>query len=699
MKERVRRTAWALVICLASATIAAGQEKLLERLREEHRLWLEQDVHYIITDRERDIFLSLETLEERGRFIEAFWRRRDPSAATPTNEFKEEHYRRIEHANKILGRGTHLEGWRTDRGRYYIILGEPRSIERFGGHPDIYDSELWMYDGDTRRGLPPFFYLLFFQKADVGELRLYHPVLDTPEGLLRGTTHLPGAANVGALETLENMSTELAHASLTYDASEAPDLIGGEPSLGVNIVLARIEDFPKRLVRTDWAAAWQEYRNRVAAEYSFNYVPNRHVFAVMVGPEATPFVHYSIELDPESFGLETDDDGNKFYTTLDVTFEAMDPEGRLVFSTTNSAYVELTPEQVRRVQRAPFAYQDDVPVLPGRYTLSVILRNRAMTSYTVAEEEVEVPSFEPGRPALADVILYHNAEMSFAQSIDPLEIRTFQLGGLRLEPASDRLFAIGEAINVFTQSYEAPPGYQVTFELVDGERVFDSAETVLFESLGGGVTAELTTLGMEGGNYQVRARLLTPGGELSAERSVPIVLSPRTAVPRPGFVFRRAFDTRIPGLLSLTMADQLSNVGRHDEARAEYEKVVAAENPDLAQARWKLATAYLRTQDGARALSLLAPLEQSHASRFEVVAGLGFAHYFQRDFQRASEYLAKAMTIRPPDASLLNIAADCHERLGNPDKAKAYLRRSLELNPNQEGVKARLAELSSNEYF
>ena len=112
-----------------------------------------------------------------------------------------------------------------------------------------------------------------------------------------------------------------------------------------------------------------------------------------------------------------------------------------------------------------------------------------------------------------------------AQSIDPLEIRTFQLGGLRLEPASDRLFAIGEAIHVFTQSYESPPGYQVTFELVDGERVFDSAETVLFESSGGGVTAELTTLGMQGGNYQVRARLLTPGGELSAERSVPIVLS------------------------------------------------------------------------------------------------------------------------------------------------------------------------------
>ena len=698
MREQSSLSAWILAFCLISADAAGAQKELVERLSDEHRLWLEQDVRYIITDREKDVFLSLETLEERGRFIEAFWRRRDPSAATPANEFKEEHYRRIEHANTILGRGTHREGWRTDRGRYYIILGEPQSIERFSGYPDVYDSELWMYDGDTRRGLPPFFYLLFFQKDDVGELRLYDPLIDSPSGLLRGTFDVPGTANLSAVERLEQISPELAHASLTYDAGEGPDLITGEASLGTNIVIARIEDSPKRLVRTDWAAAWQDYRNRVAAEYSFNYVPNRHLFAVMVGPEATPFVHYSIELDPESFGLETDEDGHKFYTTLDVTFEAIDPEGRLVFSTTSSAYVELTPEQVARVQRAPFAYQDDSPLLPGRYTLSVILRNRATTTYTVAEAEVEVPSFEPGRPALADVILYHDANMA-SQSIDRTEVRTFQLGGLRLEPASDRLFAIGEAIHLFTQSYESPPGYRVTFELVDGERVFDSAEKELSEAMGGGVTAELTSFGMAGGNYQVRVRLLTPGGELSAERSVPIVLSPRTAVPRPGFVFRRAFDTRIPGLLSLTIADQLSNAGRHDEARAKYEKAVAAGNPDLPQARWKLATAYLRTQDGARALSLLAPLEQSHASRFEVVAGLGFAQYFQRDFQKATEFLEKAMTIRSPDANLLNILADCHERQGNPDKAKAYFERSLELNPNQDVVKARLAELSSNEYF
>ena len=697
MKKQESISAWFLMFFLISASANGAQKELLARLSDEHRLWLQREVNYIITERERDIFLSLATLEERNGFINSFWRRRDPSRASPTNEFKEEHYRRIEYANKMLGRGTHIDGWRTDRGRYYIILGEPQNLERFSAHPDFHNSELWTYNGDTRKGLPPFFYLLFFQKNDVGQLKLYHPILDTPEALIRGRTNLPGTANVSALEQLETLSPEVAHASLTHDASENPDFLGGTPSLGANIILARIEESPKRLLRTDWAAAWKDYGNRVAAEYSFNYVPNRHLFAVMVGPESMPFVHYSIEIDPESFGLETDEDGSKFYTMLDVTFEAIDSESKLIFSNTNSAYVELTPEQVQRVQRAPFAYQNDIPLLPGRYTLTVILRNRATTTYTVAEAKVEVPSFTPGTPALSDVILYHNANIVH-QSIDASEIRTFQLGGLRLEPASDHLFAIGDSIHAFIQSYETTPGYKVKFELLNENQVFDSAEKDVGKVMAGGVTADLTSFGMPGGNYQVRVGLLNPEGLRVAEQVVPIVLSPRTAVPRPGFIFRRAFDTKIPGLLSLTRGDQLQNVGRHEEARAYYEKAVALDNPELPQARWKLASSYLRTQDGARALSLLAPLEQSHASRFEVVAGLGFSHYFQRNFAQAMEFLEKAITIRPPDAKLLNVLADCHQRQGNSNKAKAYFNQSLELNPNQDVVKTRLAELSSPSY-
>ena len=132
MKYSGFMAAVAIGACTAIAPAAAGQEELsrgekIERLREDHREWIEQEVVYIITEREEDVFLSLETLEERNRFIEVFWEKRDPHPATPENEFRDEHYRRIEYANQYLGRDTFRDGWRTDRGRYYIILGEPRS--------------------------------------------------------------------------------------------------------------------------------------------------------------------------------------------------------------------------------------------------------------------------------------------------------------------------------------------------------------------------------------------------------------------------------------------------------------------------------------------------------------------------------------------------------------------------------------------
>ena len=165
-------------------------------------------------------------------------------------------------------------------------------------------------------------------------------------------------------------------------------------------------------------------------------------------------------------------------------------------------------------------------------------------------------------------------------------------------------------------------------------------------------------------------------------------------VPRPGFVLRKEFNTRIPQLLALARGDQLWNLGRFDAAREDFEKAVAG-NLNLPLARWKLANAYLRSRDAERSLALLAPLEQAFSSQFEVIAGLGFAYYFKDDFQKATEYLEKAMTIRPPDTELLNATADCHLRLGNTDKAKAYFERSLELDPSQEAVKRRLAELSS----
>ncbi|MCJ7586890.1 MAG: GWxTD domain-containing protein, partial [Candidatus Aminicenantes bacterium] len=136
-----------LATLLVVAVLGAGQTVSKPQLSAAHRAWLEDEAVYIITATERSVFLKLQTDRERELFIAAFWKQRDPTPGTPENEFKTEHFRRIAYANQQLGREGAVPGWKTDRGRMYILLGEPLEILRYAGKSGIYDCESWFYQG------------------------------------------------------------------------------------------------------------------------------------------------------------------------------------------------------------------------------------------------------------------------------------------------------------------------------------------------------------------------------------------------------------------------------------------------------------------------------------------------------------------------------------------------------------------------
>jgi GWxTD domain-containing protein len=147
--------------------------------------WLQEDAAYIITDAERTAFRALATDAERDYFIQQFWLRRDPTPGTPENEFKEEHYRRIARAVQMFSTAT-LSGWRTDRGRIYIVYGPPDEIDSHpsggviqrsaadgGGSTEAYPFEDWRYRYID--GIGDDVLIEFVDKENNGE---YHMALD-----------------------------------------------------------------------------------------------------------------------------------------------------------------------------------------------------------------------------------------------------------------------------------------------------------------------------------------------------------------------------------------------------------------------------------------------------------------------------------------------------------------------------------------
>lgn len=677
-----------LVFILLFAAAAVPRAVPAQELTPEHRRWLEEEVAYLITERETDVFLMLGTVDERDRFIEAFWRKRDPVPGTPVNEFREEHYRRFEYANRELRGEAFAPGWKTDRGRMHIILGPPRSLETFDNYNNLYTSQLWFYSGDPERNLPSFFHLLFFKRLDAAQYRLFIPGADVPGDLIRGSTRSFPERN---MEQLLRISPELARAALAVDASEPVDIMGGTVGLGSQVAMARIEASPKHAIRTDYLDAWERYGSRVSSEYSFNFVPSEGAFAVLAGPDRTPYLHFSVELDLENLPMDTNGDGSRSFTTLDASLEVRDREGRLILADEKEAFVQLTRAQLDAIRGSTFAYQDGVPLAPGDYEVMLILRNRVSRQYTVVEHAVRVSDFSGGQPALSDLLVGFRTE---AMPDDgPEAFKTFQAGSARIHPAVGSVFASSENLHAVFQLLSAEPPHELHFALLrEGEVVAERARDVLGTELAF-IEERFSLEGAVADRYELRLRLRDAQGSVLAERTAPFSISPRASVPRPGLFARRSFDAGKGALVAVVLGDQHWAMENFAEAERLFESAVSEADPEVPQAQWKLAASYLRSGKAESALSLLLPLQFEHADRYEVVVGLGLGFYMKGNLKAAVPHLAKAISLKPPPPGILNTLGDAYVRLGDKARAREVFERSVAIDPEQPDIHERLAEL------
>src|SRR6202045_3713317 len=206
-------------------------KKTLKELDTPYKQWLNEDVTYIISPEERQAFLQLETNEEREQFIEQFWLRRSSNPDPPDNDFKEEHYRRIAYANEHFASG--IPGWKTDRGRMYIMWGPADEVE---SHPTGGTDDLLMDEGGGSTSTSPWETWRYRYMEGIGENVIwefvdpsgsgeYHLTMDPSEK--DALLHVPGAG----LSLLESMGMASKTDRFTRsDGTNLPTAMGGTPA-------------------------------------------------------------------------------------------------------------------------------------------------------------------------------------------------------------------------------------------------------------------------------------------------------------------------------------------------------------------------------------------------------------------------------------------------------------------------------------
>ena len=464
------------------AILTPQKEKKKQQNEEEEdyfKKWLSEDVKHIISGEEKDVFKKLSTVEEKEQFIEQFWHRRDPDIRSASNEVKEEHYRRIAYANDHFPSG--FPGWMTDRGRTYIIHGEPVEIERYptggmydrphyegGGSTATYAFEIWRYRHIEGIGLNV--ELEFVDPSGTGEYRL---------------ALLPDEKD--ALLNIDGVGLTLAESLGMVNKSDRPRFspgnYGNYPMMG-----GRIQD-DNPFIR------YENYANVMKAQ-PVKYQDLKEIVEIDVRYDELPFLVRPdyIQLNENQFLVPvTIEVANK-----DLTFTLEDGQHvakvavyGIVESLTNKIIEEFeddiamaySPEQLTEGLKARSLYQKILVVDKGmRYKVTLILKDLNSLSTGVVPKAIVLPRVNPDQLATSSLIVSNfMAQLEEAAEQEQM----FVLGDIWIRPTPSRQFMAGDGLAAYLQVYNArtdqttmAPSLKVKYRLSrGGQVVFESTDS------------------------------------------------------------------------------------------------------------------------------------------------------------------------------------------------------------------------------
>jgi GWxTD domain-containing protein len=497
---------------------ADDQNAAKEKLGGVYKKWLDEDVRWIITDEELSAFKKLSNNAERDIFIEGFWQRRDPTPDTAENEYKEEHYRRIAYANEHYAAG--MPGWRTDRGRIYIMYGPPtstdshpmggpyqRSAEEGGGQTQTFPFEVWRYR--YLEGIGQEIEIEFVDECGCGA---YEMTLDRSkkDALL----HVPNAG----LTTMEEMG----------QANKADRFRGGLESIGAGPFnhnnqskqFDRMETFAKLNRAPD--IKFKDLQNElVTHKFRTNLLP----FDVQVDfvklTSDTVLVPITLQVPLKGLTFANKDGVQR--AVVNVYGQLTKLSGQIVQTFEETLHRDIPAELLEKEINNVSLYWKALPMRPGLYRLDVVMKDVNGDKTGIFSRSYTVPDFGDEKLTSSTLIL--------ADQMEPVPARevgtgNFVIGTNKVRPkvsSSDgkpASFTKKEKINFWLQVYNLgvdqktnKPSATVEYQVVNtatNKHVLDFTEsTAQMGNVGEQVTLgkSLQLSQLDPGIYQVTIKV------------------------------------------------------------------------------------------------------------------------------------------------------------------------------------------------
>lgn len=650
---------------------------------------------YIMLKQEKDVFMKLTSDRDRDIFISAFWKQRDPTPGTPKNEYKSEHIRRFNHANKFFARGATRQGWRTDMGRIYILLGEPMSIERFETEMGIRPAQAWSYRGDTSLGLPNQFTVLFFKRSGIGEWQLYDYISDGPSALLIGGDDLDPNDYETLYDKIRELSPTLTMVAFSMIPGDIP--VDYRPTPMNNIIMASIYDSPKKKVNPVYATHFLEFKGIVSSDYMTNYIENVSQVKLIRDPLlGIDFLHFSIA--PQTISVDYYKPKDQYFCNFKVSASLRLDDQHIIFQYSKDFPFYFSPDELSKIQGNGLAIEDSFPVVPGKYKLIVLLQNSVKKEFTLLEKEIAIPEMT-GLPRISGFYLGYKIQ-NYKNSLQmPFKVLNQKL---IMDPSntfssSDRITYFFNIINVDRKLWENGK-VRVKVKGLKPNNPLSKSYTIRLSSRP--FAKELSL------SQSIQASVLTPDYyemdiSLTGENETQIdnqkttfIVSQQKAVAHP-VVHCKALPMANSFLFFYAQARQYEKIKAFDRAEASYSKAFSIK-PDYKQGLLEYSNFLYKTKNFDKILQLIDTIKDDENLKFEYYLLQGKAFMGLERYKDAIDSFTLGNKIYNSSISLLNSLGFCYYKIGDKENALNALNASLKLNSGQANVKKLIAQIGKS---